>query len=239
MDPHYSPEISVKVTLVNFAITSEGLEDQMLGLVVAKEQPEMEEKKQQLTKDSASMAKEKKDLEDEILRLLSADGDILESKELIMTLEVSKKTSEEINKKMAEGKVTSAEIDRVRKFYIPYAIRTAILYFCVTELSVTDPMYQFSLQWYQTLATLGIENAPSAQEMEVRIQNLITYFTYNLYSAVCRGLFEAHKPLFSFSLALKIFGAEIDGTELRLLLTGPLSEVESGKEPPRDWISPQ
>jgi dynein heavy chain len=237
-NPHYSPEISVKVTLLNFAITQEGLEDQMLGLVVSKEQPEMEEKKQALTKDSAEMAKVKKDLEDEILRLLSADGDILESKELIATLEVSKKTSEEINKKMAEGKVTSAEIDRVRKFYVPYAVRTAILYFGVTELSVTDPMYQFSLQWYQALATLGIENAPSAQEMEVRIQNLLTYFTYNLYSAVCRGLFEAHKPLFSFSLALKIYHAEIDQTELRLLLTGPLSEVE-GPEPPREWINPQ
>ena len=49
--------------------------------------------------------------------------------------------------------VTSVEIDRVRKFYIPYAVRTAILYFCVTEMSVTDPMYQFSLQWYQALAT--------------------------------------------------------------------------------------
>merc|ERR1719375_2952454 len=199
----------------------------------------MEEKKQQLTKESAEMAKVKKDWEDEILRLLSADGDILESKELIATLEVSKKTSEEINKKMAEGKVTSVEIDRVRKFYIPYAVRTAILYFCVTELSVTDPMYQFSLQWYQALATLGIENAPGAQEMEVRLKNLISYFTYNLYSAVCRGLFEAHKPLFSFSLTLKIYHYEIDQTELRLLLTGPLSEVESGKEPPRDWVTPQ
>jgi hypothetical protein len=49
-------------------------------------------------------------------------------------------------------------------------------------------MYQFSLQWYQALATLGIENAPSAQEMEKRIENLISYFTYNLYSAVCRGV---------------------------------------------------
>merc|ERR1719224_199657 len=56
-NPHYPPEISVKVTLLNFAITPEGLEDQMLGLVVSKEQPEMEEKKQQLTKESAEMAK--------------------------------------------------------------------------------------------------------------------------------------------------------------------------------------
>lgn len=35
-----------QVTLLNFAITPEGLQDQMLGIVVAKEQPEMEEKKQ-------------------------------------------------------------------------------------------------------------------------------------------------------------------------------------------------
>mmetsp|Transcript_18662 Transcript_18662/g.41434 ORF Transcript_18662/g.41434 Transcript_18662/m.41434 type:complete len:1758 (-) Transcript_18662:2744-8017(-) len=44
-NPHYSPEISVKVTLVNFAITVEGLQDQMLGIVVQLERPEMEEKK--------------------------------------------------------------------------------------------------------------------------------------------------------------------------------------------------
>ncbi len=36
-NPHYLPEISVKVTLLNFMITPEGLEDQLLGIVVAKE----------------------------------------------------------------------------------------------------------------------------------------------------------------------------------------------------------
>lgn len=37
-NPHYLPEIATKVTLVNFMITPEGLEDQLLGIVVAKEQ---------------------------------------------------------------------------------------------------------------------------------------------------------------------------------------------------------
>lgn len=32
--PHYSPEICVKVTLLNFQITQEGLEEQMLGFVI-------------------------------------------------------------------------------------------------------------------------------------------------------------------------------------------------------------
>lgn len=36
-NPHYLPEISTRVLLLNFMITLEGLEDQLLGIVVAKE----------------------------------------------------------------------------------------------------------------------------------------------------------------------------------------------------------
>jgi dynein heavy chain len=44
-NPHYMPETAVKVTLLNFMITPYGLEDQLLGLVVATEKPEVEEEK--------------------------------------------------------------------------------------------------------------------------------------------------------------------------------------------------
>ena len=47
-NPHYLPETAVKVTLLNFMITMEGLEDQLLGIVVARERPELEEEKNQL-----------------------------------------------------------------------------------------------------------------------------------------------------------------------------------------------
>ena len=33
-NPHYSPETSVKVTILNFSITPVGLEEQMLNLLV-------------------------------------------------------------------------------------------------------------------------------------------------------------------------------------------------------------
>lgn len=36
-NPHYLPEVATKVTLLNFMITIEGLEDQLLGIVVTKE----------------------------------------------------------------------------------------------------------------------------------------------------------------------------------------------------------
>jgi len=38
-NPHYLPEVATKVSLLNFMITPEGLEDQLLGIVVAKERP--------------------------------------------------------------------------------------------------------------------------------------------------------------------------------------------------------
>ncbi len=34
-NPHYPPEIFVKVTVINFAITPSGLEEQMLAQIVA------------------------------------------------------------------------------------------------------------------------------------------------------------------------------------------------------------
>jgi dynein heavy chain len=40
-NPHYLPEVSTKVTLLNFMITYEGLTDQLLGIVVEKENPEL------------------------------------------------------------------------------------------------------------------------------------------------------------------------------------------------------
>jgi len=41
-NPHYLPEICIKVTVINFTVTPEGLEDQLLVDVVKYEQPELE-----------------------------------------------------------------------------------------------------------------------------------------------------------------------------------------------------
>ena len=52
-NPHYLPEIAVKVALLNFGITPAGLEDQLLGTVVSREKPDLEEERSQLIVQSA------------------------------------------------------------------------------------------------------------------------------------------------------------------------------------------
>ena len=119
-NPHYLPEVATKVSLLNFMITPEGLEDQLLGIVVAKERytctldvttdsditmivffrPELEEERQALIVTSANNNRQLKEIEDKILHTLSSsEGNILEDETAIQILDSSKVLSNEIAKK--------------------------------------------------------------------------------------------------------------------------------------------
>lgn len=52
-NPHYLPELSTKVTIINFMITFEGLNDQLLGILVKKERPDLETEKERLILEGA------------------------------------------------------------------------------------------------------------------------------------------------------------------------------------------
>ena len=74
-----------------------GLQDQLLGIVVAEERPDLEDSKNQLIVSNAQMKQELKEIEDKILHLLSASqGSPVDDIELIETLDASKITSGEI-----------------------------------------------------------------------------------------------------------------------------------------------
>ncbi len=60
-------QVAVKVTLLNFMITPEGLEDQLLGEVVKHERPDLEEEKTQLVIQGAENARQLSETEDQII----------------------------------------------------------------------------------------------------------------------------------------------------------------------------
>lgn len=102
-NPHYLPEVCIKVTIINFTVTQEGLEDQLLGLVVREERPDLERQKNQLVISLAADKKQLKELEDKILKLLSqSEGNILDDEVLINALSDSKITSGVIQGRVAE-----------------------------------------------------------------------------------------------------------------------------------------
>ena len=85
-NPHYPPELSTKVTLINFMVTPEGLQDQMLSQVVLLEQPELSAKRSELIVKNAEMQQQLQEIEDKILHhLAESKGNILDDQVIIIT----------------------------------------------------------------------------------------------------------------------------------------------------------
>ncbi|CAM9544257.1 unnamed protein product [Chrysoparadoxa australica] len=242
-NPHYPPEVCVKVSLINFAITFTGLEDQLLGVVVVEEMPEMEEKKNSLVLANSKMKKELQEIENKILFLLSnSKGNILDDHELIETLASSKKTSTEITQKVAEAEVTEKEIDANREKYRPVAYRGSILYFCIRDCSVVDPMYQYSLQWFTGLFVQATRLSEKSDVLEERLEELSNFFTYYVYTNVCRSLFVKDKLLFSFLMTVRVLQGDkqINDDEWAFLISGcwqvEAVPTNAQENPAPDWI---
>ena len=239
-NPHYPPELCVKVNLLNFMATADGLEDQMLGKVVAMEQPELEQTRQKLVIEDAENKRQLKEIEDKILHLLkNAEGNILDDEVLINTLADSKKTGDIIQEKVKVAELTTVKIAKVRKGYIPVAFQAAQLFFCIADLGSVDPMYQYSLEWYISLYELSIQSAEKTKVLDERLKNLNDTFMTILYKNVCRSLFEKDKLLFSFLLATKILlgHKKLDPLELRFFLQGSTLMDLPEMNPANDWLS--
>eukprot|EP00916_Digyalum_oweni_P011892 GHVL01019735.1.p1 GENE.GHVL01019735.1~~GHVL01019735.1.p1 ORF type:complete len:1123 (+),score=306.62 GHVL01019735.1:74-3370(+) len=222
-NPHFSPELFVKLCILNFSCTIDGLKEQLMSMVVEKEAPELEEKKRSLVEMNSNMKKELKLMEDEILRLLSAsEGSILDDESLIETLKKSKFTSDELSVKCIEATKAELEIDKTRSEYSPVAHIGSHLYFGIDTLHNIDFMYRFSLNWYKRLFISSIDDSPNSRTN--RIDILSNTFILKLYKNISRSLFEKHKILLSFLITSIVLKDRINEEHLRFLITGPTSQ---------------
>ena len=217
-NPHFAPEISTKTTVVNFSVKQQGLEDQLLGIVVNQEEPSLQKEKSALTLRIAAGNKKLVELEDDILKKLAeSKGSLLDNIELVNTLQVSKITAEEVAKQLTTAKQTEAKIDAAREGYRPAAIQSSVAYLVLMDMSKVDPMYQYSLDAYSDLFNKSIYESRAACDdksentsVSERVQQINRYHTLSVYNWTCVGLFERHKLLFSLQLCFNILKQEKD-----------------------------
>ncbi len=134
--------------------------------------------------DNAKSAKIMEELENKILFVLSEAEDVmdlLKDDNLIDILAESKTTGDEINVRRAESEITEKEIDITRESFRQVAYRASLLFFCIVDLNIIDPMYQYSLQWFQRLFASSVKDSQPSEDVTERIANLNEYQTLALY----------------------------------------------------------
>jgi dynein heavy chain len=204
-NPHYLPEVCIQTTLVNFTVTYDGLEDQLLGEVVRKERPDLETQKDRIVVSMAADRKQLQDLQDRALQLLfESEGMILDNEPLVNTLQQSKQTSIIIERRFKEAEQTDLSISQAREMYRIVAKRGSLIYFVIADLAALNPMYQYSLEYFKRIYGYCIEVSAKSDDLDERLQILLSFVTSFMYKSVCRGLFEEHKALFSFLVCVAI-----------------------------------
>ena len=222
-NPRFPPEVSTKVNLLNFTITEEGLAEQLLDLVCRHEMPKDTEERDQLILQTAEYTRNMQAFEDKILQMLQSGGDkILDNEVLINSLTESKELSIEVGKKLNNTRIAEQKIFAIQNNYVPIAKVSAILYFCVSDLSRIDYMYQFSMEWFLAIFKKGINEAERIKDINERVKNIIFKCREMLFMSVLPSIQENDKLLFAFLISIKVqqFEGQIEPWNLTFFLTG-------------------
>ena len=176
-NPPLLPETCIKVCVVNFTVTFEGLQDQLLSNVVHQERPDLESQRCALLQTIVNDKMKLREIEDRTLDLLSTSiGNVLDDEDLINTLDNSKNIVNKIQKRVEDSQLTQDDIQRNRIVYSAVADRGALLYFVMTDLALIDVMYQFSLNWFISLFSNSIATFENQNEAKAEpdLQNVTT-----------------------------------------------------------------
>merc|ERR1719502_2083315 len=101
-NPHFSPEDQAKTTVVDFTVTQKGLEEQLLGRVIQKEQRSLEESLKNVLEEVTNNTKALLKLDQMLLERLSENtGNLLDDEELITVLADTKSKSTDVKEKLS------------------------------------------------------------------------------------------------------------------------------------------
>ena len=129
---------------------------------------------------------------------------LLKDDALIKTLEQSKETGKEINEKIGESIQMEKQIEETRDLYKSVSKIGSILFFVIKDLGLIDPMYQYSLQYIQRLFRAAMDQTEESEDLQERLQLLTSKINQVIFTNVSRGLFEAHKLIYSFLIAVSM-----------------------------------
>merc|ERR1719160_17454 len=248
-NPHFSPELSAKCTVIDFTVTLKGLEQQLLARVIGMEQRSLEEMLEALMEEVTNNVKTLQLLDKQLLdRLSNSTGNLLDDIELIEVLANTKAKSKEVEQKLIDAGEKKTEISEKREQYRPVATRGSVMYFCMTDMTlVTNPitsqpsgwMYNCSLLQFLLNFDKSVQLSEKCQPTSKRVGVIIDFLTYQVYRYMNRGLFVRDQMMFKLLFTLNIMktaGQVTPGDIGMFLKGGSALDIKQERQNPFKWM---
>ncbi|KAJ2157684.1 dynein heavy chain [Coemansia sp. RSA 552] len=220
----FAPDLSSRVTFVNFTVTRASLQAQCLGQVMRSERPDVDERRRDLLRLQGEFRLRLHDLEKQLLRALAAsEGNILDDDAVIATLERLKTEAAEVARRVEETDGVMREVDQVTQAFTPLARSCALVYFALDKLAALHPFYQFSLGFFNSIfrrAVEGNSNLQGVSDQRARLGILRRDLFALAFSRAAASLHHDCQPALLMLLAqIKLRGdeeeADASGTQER------------------------
>eukprot|EP00002_Diphylleia_rotans_P013390 TRINITY_DN2619_c0_g1_i7.p1 TRINITY_DN2619_c0_g1~~TRINITY_DN2619_c0_g1_i7.p1 ORF type:complete len:4501 (-),score=1146.89 TRINITY_DN2619_c0_g1_i7:169-13671(-) len=243
-NPVFNPDYYAKLTVVNANITTQGLAEQLLNVVVLAEAPELEKERDQIIYSQNTNKIKLKELEDSILnRLSDSAGDILADSSLIEYLESTKQLTTSIIEEASQQMQTTAKLNETRALYSSIAERGAVLYSVADELSHLNHLYRYSLESFVDVLKHVLVSTPRSEDVEKRVESLKVNLTLELYHFLAQGLYEKDQIVLLCAIALRTSAVseESEAQALRMFIYGspssPSSAAPLSDNPCKSWLN--
>jgi dynein heavy chain len=240
-NPHFSPEDQSKCTIVDFTVTQKGLEEQLLGRVIQKEQRSLEESLKNVLEEVTNNTKSLLKLDQMLLERLSENtGNLLDDEELISVLADTKSKATDVKEKLNAASTMKKNINEKREQYRPVATRGSVLYFSIVDMSNVNCMYQTSLDQFQIQFDKSMDLAEKANLASKRVGKIIDTMTYITYRYINRGLYEKDKASFLLIVMFKILttAQKLSQGNINLFLRGGGAlNIATVRAKPFKWLS--
>ncbi|CAH0388994.1 unnamed protein product [Bemisia tabaci] len=220
------PSQKASVISINFSLTKAGLTQQLLSCALKIEKPELEVKHNELLKNAETLKLQLHELQENVLKeLANSQGNILNNKELIDSLNNTKRSSEGISISLTKCEQLQSALTQECNAYQALIDAAANLYFALDSLKLMNVFYQMSVATFTSLFEKTLSS--TFQEIgSVDRKGKFMAFLHAVYNFMSRCLFKADRLTFALHLVRNVFPQLFLPNEWELLIGQAVGDLK-------------
>ena len=150
-NPDFGSELSLMANFVNFNVTIEAFEAQILAILLQHHESDLDRTQKFHRKQALGFMSQLHDVEDVIIREVSKSQDVksmIDAGILTEKLVQSRIIAKSIGKSLMEIKNAMTTLMRTSKIYKSISVRAAKFFYLIADLVKLNNMYQFTHEWF-------------------------------------------------------------------------------------------